>query len=88
MFFATVQNKLIYAVTNKTASELILSRADNSKPNMNLTSWKGSIVRKQDIYISKNYLTEDEIDSLNRIVSIFLESAELHVKREIVKCCG
>ena len=47
---------------------------------MNLTSWKGNVVRKQDIYISKNYLTEDEIDSLNRIVTIFLESAELHVK--------
>ncbi|AEE15856.1 virulence RhuM family protein [Treponema brennaborense] len=80
MFFATVQNKLIYAITNKTAAELILSRADSSKPNMNLTSWKGSVVRKQDIYVSKNYLTEDEIDSLNRIVAIFLESAELHVK--------
>lgn len=80
MFFATVQNKLIYAVTNKTSAELILSRADSTKPNMNLTSWKGSVVRKQDIYISKNYLTQDEIDSLNRIVTIFLESAELHVK--------
>lgn len=79
-FFATTQNKLIYAVTNKTAAELILSRADSSKPNMNLTSWKGKIVRKQDIYTSKNYLTEDELDSLNRIVTIFLESAELRVK--------
>jgi len=80
MFFAEVQNKLIYSVTNKTAPELILSRADSTKPNMNLTSWKGKVVRKQDIYTSKNYLTADEIDSLNRIVSIFLESAELHVK--------
>ena len=79
-FFSATQNKLIYAVTNKTAAELILSRADSSKPNMNLTSWKGKIVRKQDIYISKNYLTEDELDSLNRIVTIFLESAELRVK--------
>ena len=79
-FFAATQNKLIYAVTNKTAAELILSRADSSKPNMNLTSWKGKIVRKQDIYTSKNYLTEDELDSLNRIVTIFLESAELRVK--------
>ena len=79
-FFSATQNKLIYAVTNKTAAELILSRADSSKTNMNLTSWKGKIVRKQDIYTSKNYLTEDELDSLNRIVTIFLESAELRVK--------
>ena len=79
-FFSATQNKLIYAVTNKTAAELIISRADSSKPNMNLTSWKGKIVRKQDIYTSKNYLTEDELDSLNRIVAIFLESAELRVK--------
>lgn len=80
MFFATTQNKLIYAVTHQTAAELILSRADSSMPNMNLTSWKGKIVRKQDIYTSKNYLTEDELDSLNRIVTIFLESAELRAK--------
>lgn len=79
-FFAVTQNKLIYAVTHKTAAELILSRADSSKPNMALTSWKGSIVRKQDIYISKNYLTKDELDILNRIVIIFLETAELRAK--------
>lgn len=80
MFFAEIQNKLIFAVTKMTAPELILSRADSSKPNMNLTSWKGKIVRKQDIYASKNYLMHDELDSLNRIVTIFLESAELIVK--------
>lgn len=80
MFFAETQNKLIYAVTNKTSPELILSRADSSKPNMNLTSWKGTVVRKQDIYISKNYLTAEELDTLNRLVSIFLDSAELRVK--------
>ena len=80
MFFAATQNKLIYAVTHQTAAELILSRADSSRPNMNLTCWKGKVVRKQDIYTSKNYLTEDELDSLNRIVSIFLESAELRAK--------
>ena len=80
MFFAATQNKLIYAVTHQTAAELILARADSSKPNMNLTSWKGKVVRKQDIYTSKNYLTEDELDSLNRIVTIFLESAELRAK--------
>lgn len=63
-----------------TAPEITLSRADSSKPNMNLTSWKGKVVRKQDIYISKNYLTDDELDTLNRLVSIFLDTAELRVK--------
>lgn len=80
MFFAETQNKLIYAVTGKTAAELIVSRADAQAANMGLTSWKGKIVRKQDIYISKNYLNENEIDSLNRLVTIFLESAEMRVK--------
>ncbi|HBK71217.1 MAG TPA: hydroxyacid dehydrogenase [Flavobacteriaceae bacterium] len=80
MFFAETQNKLLYAVTHKTAAELIMSRADSNKPNMALTSWKGTIVRKQDIYIAKNYLTEDEIDTLNRLVVIFLETAELRTK--------
>ena len=80
MFFAETQNKLLFAVTNLTAAELIVSRADDNKPNMALTSWKGSIVRKQDIYIAKNYLTEDEIDILNRLTVLFLESAELRVK--------
>ena len=63
MFFAEAQNKLHYAVTGKTAAELIVSRANASQANMNLTAWKGSIVRKQDIYIAKNYLTHDEIDT-------------------------
>lgn len=79
-FFAETQNKLIFAVTGMTAAELIVSRANASAPNMNLTSWKGCIVRRMDIYTAKNYLLEDEIDSLNRLVSIFLESAELRVK--------
>ena len=79
-FFAETQNKLIYAVTGKTAAELIIARADATKPNMALTAWQGSRVRKSDIFIAKNYLTNDEIDSLNRLVSIFLESAELRVK--------
>lgn len=80
MFFAQTQNKLIYAVTNQTAAELILSRADKNSPNMALTSFKGSIVRKQDITVAKNYLKEDEIDTLNRLVVIFLETAELRIK--------
>ncbi|MBW1801121.1 MAG: virulence RhuM family protein [Deltaproteobacteria bacterium] len=80
MFFAETQNKLLYAVTGKTAAEIILERADADKPNMALTSWKGSVVRKQDIFIAKNYLNEDEIDTLNRLVVIFLETAELRAK--------
>lgn len=80
MFFAETQNKLIYAVTHQTASELIVSRADASQPNMALTSWKGNVVRKQDIYTAKNYLKEDEIDTLNRLTVLFLDSAELRVK--------
>jgi hypothetical protein len=83
MFFAETQNKLLFAVTNQTAAEIIVSRASENKPNMALTSWKGSIVRKQDIFIAKNYLTEDEIDTLNRLVVIFLETAELRVKNRI-----
>jgi hypothetical protein len=80
MFFAETQNKLLYAVTGRTAAELIVSRADAGQPNMALTSWKGSIVRKQDILIAKNYLSEDELDTLNRLVVIFLETAELRAK--------
>jgi hypothetical protein len=83
MFFAETQNKLHYAVTGQTAAELIVSRANADKQNMNLTSWKGSIVRKQDVFIAKNYLTQDEIDTLNRLVVIFLESAELRAKNRI-----
>ncbi len=80
MFFAETQNKLLYAVTGKTAAEIVLERADSAEPNMGLTNWKGSIVRKQDILIAKNYLTADEIDTLNRLVVIFLETAELRAK--------
>ena len=80
MFFAETQNKLLFAVTHNTAAEIIVNRADANKPNMGLTSWKGSIVRKGDIIIAKNYLNEEEVDMLNRFVNIFLESAELRVK--------
>lgn len=79
-FFSETQNKLIYGVTGKTAADLIIDRANPQKPNMALTSWSGTIVRKKDIIIAKNYLSKDEIDSLNRLVTIFLESAELRVK--------
>ena len=80
MFYAETQNKLLYAVTGQTAAEIIRNRADENKPNMGLTVWKGNIVRKGDIVIAKNYLDNDEIDKLNRLVTIFLESAEMRVK--------
>ena len=80
MFFAETQNKLLYAVTHQTAAELIVSRADATQPNMGLTTWKGSIVRKGDVIVAKNYLQNEEIDSLNRLVDIFLTSAEERVK--------
>lgn len=80
LFFADTQNKLLFGVTRKTAAEIIATRANADDPNMALTSWSGSIVRKADVIVAKNYLTSDEIDVLNRLVTIFLESAELHVK--------
>ncbi len=82
LFFAQVQNKLLFAVTQHTAAELIVARADANQPNMGLTAWKGARVRKQDIIVAKNYLTADEIDTLNRLVVIFLEQAELRVKQQ------
>lgn len=80
LFFADTQNKLLFGITKKTAAEIIDTRANADAQNMALTSWSGSIVRKADVIVAKNYLTSDEIDVLNRLVTIFLESAELHVK--------
>lgn len=80
MFYANTQNKLLFAVTGMTAAEIICNRANAELPNMGLTAWKGSIVRKQDVIIAKNYLTYDELDSLNRLVVIFLETAEFRAK--------
>lgn len=67
-------------MVNQTAAEIIVNRADAKAPNMGLITWKGSKVRKQDIVIAKNYLTADELDVLNRLTVIFLETAELRVK--------
>lgn len=80
LFFATVQNLLLYAVTQKTAAELITARVDAKDAHFGLLTWKGARVRKADIIVAKNYLTEDEIDTLNRLVVIFLETAELRAK--------
>lgn len=85
-FFAKVQNKLHYAIHGHTASELIKERADSSKPNMGLTTWEngpeGKVV-KTDVSVAKNYLSQDELDSLGRIVNAYLELAEDRAKRRI-----
>ncbi|WP_338584124.1 virulence RhuM family protein [Pseudomonas sp. MAG733B] len=84
--FAEVQNKLFFAVSGYTAAELIVHRADASSPNMNLLSFKGERVRKADVVIAKNYLNGEELDQLNRLVSMFLDFAELRAKqREHIK---
>jgi hypothetical protein len=80
-FFATMQNKLHFAATGKTAPEIIQERADHSQPNMGLRSWQGSMVQKGDVTVAKNYLDEREIDELNRIVVMFLDHAEDQTRR-------
>ncbi len=80
-FFQTVQNKLHWATTGHTAAELIAERADATKPNMGLTTWKGANVRKPAVTIAKNYLSEDEIKNLNRIVTMYLDYAEDQAQR-------
>ena len=85
-FFATVQNKLHWAITNQTAAEIIAARADASKKNMGLTVWKNAPagkIRKQDVGIAKNYLEEKELDRLNRIVSMYLDYAESQAMRGV-----
>ncbi|MDZ4121309.1 MAG: virulence RhuM family protein, partial [Candidatus Cloacimonadaceae bacterium] len=81
LFFATMQNKMHFAATGKTAAEIVAERADAGKANMGLTNWKGSKVRKADVAIAKNYLDDREIDILNRIVSLFLDMAEFRLIR-------
>ena len=80
-FFKIIQNKLHFAATGKTAAELIVNRADHRLPNMGLTSWKGSAVRKPDVFVAKNYLNEKEITELNRIVVMWLDYAEDQARR-------
>jgi hypothetical protein len=81
LVFQTIQNKLHFAATGKTAAELIAERADAAKPNMGLTSWKSDVVRKGDVTIAKNYLQQDEIEELNRLVVMFLDYAEDQARR-------
>ncbi|WP_017579050.1 virulence RhuM family protein [Nocardiopsis valliformis] len=80
-FFATIQNKICYAVTGHTAAELIMKRADAAKPNMGLTTWKGSVVRKVDVTVAKNYLSEEELSELSRLTTMFLDYAEDRARR-------
>ena len=85
-FFAKVQNKLHYAIHGHTAAELIRTRADSEKPHMGLTSWEnapGGKILKTDVRVAKNYLNQDELDSLGRIVNAYLELAEDRAKRRI-----
>jgi len=81
-FFKTVQNKLHWAITGHTAAELIAERVDARKPNMGLTSWKGAKVRKGDVTVAKNYLNEEEIRNLNRIITMYLDYAEVQAERK------
>lgn len=86
-FFATVQNKLHFATSNKTAAEIIYSRVGSEKQNMGLTRWKYAPqgpIRKDDVMIAKNYLNEKELDSLNRMVTMFLDYAEMQAEKGIV----
>lgn len=84
-FFSTVQNKLLFAITGQTAPELISSRADSKKDHMGLTTWKNAPegkILKSDVKISKNYLNDNELSELNRIVSMYLDYAENQAKRQ------
>jgi hypothetical protein len=82
-FFKTVQNKLRWAITGQTAAEIIVSRADSSKPHMGLTNWRGTKVRKDDVAIAKNYLSEDELAALNNLVEQYLVFATGQAMRRI-----
>lgn len=85
-FYKTVQNKLHWAITGQTAAEIIRNRVNAAKPNMGLTTWKNAPdgkILKSDVCIAKNYLTENELDELNRIVSMYLDYAENQAKRQI-----
>ncbi|PHR95027.1 MAG: hydroxyacid dehydrogenase [Oceanobacter sp.] len=81
-FFATVQNKLHWAIHGHTAAELVQERAHSELPNMGLTSWKGKQVTKKDVSVAKNYLSPDELKGLNRVVTMYLDFAELQAERK------
>lgn len=90
-FYATVQNKLHYAVTGHTAAEIVQGRSDPTKPHMGLTSWKGGPegrIHSSDVTVAKNYLSEDEIRDLNRLVNMFLDTAEDRAERHVLLSMG
>ena len=82
-FYATVQNKVHYAIHGQTAAEVILSRADRTLPNMGLTTWEGARIRKTDVSIAKNYLNEEELRALNNLVEQYLIFAQSQAERRI-----
>lgn len=82
-FFKTVQNKVHWAITGQTAAEIVHNRVDATKPNLGLTNWRGTVVRKQDVTIAKNYLSEQELAALNNLVEQYLVFAEGQAMRRI-----
>jgi hypothetical protein len=82
-FFQTVQNKVHWAITGKTAAEIVHDRVDASKPNLGLTNWRGAVIRKQDVAIAKNYLAEPELAALNNLVEQYLVFAEGQAMRRV-----
>ena len=77
-FYKTIQNKFHYAITGNTAAEIVYKRVDSKKENMGLTSWEHNEIRRSDVEVAKNYLTEQELDALNKIVTAYLDIAEVH----------
>lgn len=83
LFFKTVQNKVHWAITGQTAAEIVHDRVDATKPNLGLTNWRGAVIRKQDIGIAKNYLTEPELAALNNLVEQYLVFAQGQAMRRV-----
>ena len=83
VFFKTVQNKVHWAITGQTAAEIVHDRVDAAKPNLGLTNWRGPVIRKQDVAIAKNYLTEPELAALNNLVEQYLIFAEGQAMRRV-----
>ena len=83
LFFKTVQNKVHWAITGQTAAEIVHGRVDAAKPHLGLTNWRGAVIRKQDVAISKNYLSEPELEALNNLVEQYLIFAQGQAMRRV-----
>ena len=83
MFFKTVQNKVHWAITGQTAAEIVHARVSAAKPNLGLTNWRGAVIRKQDVAVAKNYLTQPELAALNNLVEQYLIFAEGQAMRRV-----